>query len=555
MMPDNVKSKELKFGIEAREAFLRGVNILADAVQATLGPGGRNVAIDRLGQLPHVTKDGVSVARYITKLENAYEDMGAQLVRSVASKTAEVAGDGTTTATVLARALIKNGLEMEATQSRRNATQVKKGMQRALKEAERVIHVLSRPVNSVDDIRDIATISSNGDRSIGAMMAEAFADAGMNGLVTIEEGHETQDSLRATGGFRYLEGYGMNTYFVNDPRHMKVELENPYILICSEHIRGGKEIEALLRKIAEEGRSVLIIANTFDQSVINMLATNAMNGALKVGITRFPVGFKEDNDYLAQDIALITGGSVVSNETGVHLTGPKGIKLDELGVAERVTITRNHTTIIGGKGPKKGIEGKIKQLQDAQEKLQDPRLKKQLGDRVANLLGKISVITVGGATEVEIHERKDRLDDSLAAVISAYKGGIVPGGGVALIRAKKALKSLLVARSKESTLNEDEIEGVKLVLGVLDAPFRQILENIAEDPEHYILKIVSSKKNEGYNALTKEFGNMLEMGIIDPTEVVLEALRNAVSVASMVLMTEVVITDHKEPYDMIAVRQ
>ena len=537
MLGPKIKAKELKFGKDARERMTAGVDKLADAVQATLGPGGRNAAIAQPGGVG-ITKDGVTVARSIAKLNDPYEDMGAQLVKSVAAKTADIAGDGTTTATVLARAILKKGLK-EISKGR-NATQVKRGMAKATDAIVAALKKQAMPCGDPAIIQQVATISANGDEEIGTIITDAVQAVGSDGIISVEEGrlHETQ--LELVKGLRFDEGYGSTSpYFITNQKQMKVELEEPYIMVVDHKIDSVHRFLPVLDAVTKTGKPLLVIADGFNDFVMSVFATNHVKGVLRMGATRFPAGFQEDIQHLAQDLAVFTGATVVSEQTGVDL---EQASIEHLGSAEKVILTRNHTTIIKGKGSPKKINERIEQLRDASEKLEDPRLKEQLRKRLGKLTGGVAVIKAGGATEEEMKEKKDRLDDALSAATAAIQEGVVPGGGCALISSQKALKSV-------SGASPDEDVGIKIISDVLDAPFKQILRNIDEPFTAHLAQIKKSQLRTGFNAATKEMGDMVEMGVIDPAKVTIAALENAVSVASLILMTEVAVTDEQETED------
>jgi chaperonin GroEL len=522
-------AKQLFFDIEARNKMKKGVDVLANAVKVTLGPKGRNVVIEKKFGAPAVTKDGVTVAKEI-ELEDPIENMGAQMVKEVASKTADIAGDGTTTATVLAQSIISEGLKMVAAGS--NPMDLKRGIDKAVVKIVENLKSQSQAVgNDNSKIQQVASISANNDSEIGKLIAEAMKKVGKEGVITVEEARGTETGIEVVEGMQFDRGY-ISPYFVTNSEKMEAELESPYILIYDKKISNMKDILHILEKVAQSGRPLLIIAEDLEGEALATLVVNKLRGTLKVAAVKAP-GFGDRRKEMLQDIAVLTKGIVISEEQGYKL---EGADLSYLGVAATVTIDKDNTTIVGGKGKKEDINARINQIKAQIEITTSDYDKEKLQERLAKLSGGVAVLNVGAATEVEMKEKKDRVDDALHATRAAVEEGIVPGGGVAFIRAVEALEKLKGA-------NEDETTGIAIVKRALEEPLRQIVANAGIEGSIVVQKVKEGKADFGFNARTEQYENMLKAGVIDPTKVARIALENAASIAGMLLTTECVVAD------------
>ena len=525
-------AKEIKFDLEARDSLKRGVDALANAVKVTLGPKGRNVVIDRSFGAPTITKDGVSVAKEI-ELEDGIENMGAQMVKEVASKTADVAGDGTTTATVLAQSIITTGLKNVAAGA--NPMDLKRGIDKAVTAVVESLKKSSQEVgDSFDKIEQVAAISANNDNAIGKLIAEAMKKVKKEGVITVEEAKGTETTVDVVEGMQFDRGY-LSPYFVTNTEKMEADMENPYILIHDKKISSMKDLLPVLEQTAQGGRPLVIIAEDIDGEALATLVVNKMRGALKVAAVKAP-GFGDRRKEMLEDIAILTGGTVISEERGFKL---EAATLEMLGTAEKVTIDKENTTIVNGAGEKSGIEARVNQIKAQIESTTSDYDREKLQERLAKLAGGVAVLYIGAASEIEMKEKKDRVDDALHATRAAVEEGIVAGGGVALVRASEALVKL-------KGDNEDESTGIQIVYRAVEEPLRQIVANAGGEGSVVINKIKEGKGDFGYNAKTDEFVNMLEAGIIDPTKVTRVALENAASVAGMLLTTECVLSEIKE---------
>ena len=522
-------SKDVKFGQDARDRMLRGVDILANAVKVTLGPKGRNVVLDKSFGAPRITKDGVTVAKEI-ELEDKFENMGAQMLKEVASKTSDVAGDGTTTATVLAQAIIREGAKSVAAGA--NPMDLRRGIDQAVAAVVEELKAKAKKVTSNDEIAQVGTISSNGDTEIGAKIAEAMKKVGNEGVITIEESKSLETELDVVEGMQFDRGY-LSPYFVTNAEKMMVELEDPYILIHEKKLSGLQAVLPLLEAVVQAGKPLLIIAEDVEGETLATLVVNKLRGGLKVAAVKAP-GFGDRRKAMLEDIATVTGGSVVSEDLGIKL---ENVTLAMLGRAKKVTIDKDDTTIVDGAGKKTDIETRVKQIKAQIEETTSDYDREKLQERLAKLAGGVAVIKVGGATEVEVKERKDRVDDALHATRAAVEEGIVPGGGVALLRAIKALEFL-------KSDNEDQKVGIQIVRKALQTPARQIFTNSGEDGSVIVGKILENSKYPfGYNAQTHEYGDLYAQGVIDPTKVVRCALQDAASVAGLLITTEAMIAE------------
>jgi chaperonin GroEL len=525
-------AKEITFDTSAREKLKAGVDALANAVKVTLGPKGRNVVIDKKFGAPHITKDGVSVAKEI-ELADAIENMGAQMLKEVASKTADIAGDGTTTATVLAQAIVTSGLKNVA--SGANPMDLKRGIDKAVGAVVSELKSLSKTVGSDNaKIKQVASISANNDENIGTLIADAMAKVGTEGVITVEEAKGTETEVKTVEGMQFDRGY-LSPYFVTNAENMEADLENAFILIYDKKVSTMKELLPVLEKSAQTGRPLLIIAEDVDGEALATLVVNKIRGALKVAAVKAP-GFGDRRKAMLQDIAILTGGQVISEETGLKL---ENATLEDLGRAEKITIDKDNTTIVNGVGSKEAITARIAEIKAQIEKTTSDYDREKLQERLAKLAGGVAVLYIGAATEVEMKEKKDRVDDALHATRAAVEEGIVPGGGVALIRASKALDNL-----KGS--NDDEQTGVAIIARAIEEPLRQIVANAGGEGAVIVNKVREGKDDYGYNARTEVFENLIGAGVIDPTKVVRVALENAASIAGMLLTTECVISDIKE---------
>ena len=526
-------SKQLLFSLDARNKMKKGVDILADAVKVTLGPKGRNVVIDKKFGAPTITKDGVTVAKEI-ELEDAIENMGAQMVKEVASKTADVAGDGTTTATVLAQAIIGEGLKNVAAGA--NPMDLKRGIDKAVKAVVENLKSQSQPVgNDNKMIEQVGTISANNDNTIGSLIAQAMAKVGNAGVITVEEAKGTDTTVEVVEGMQFDRGY-LSAYFVTNTEKMQVELQNPYILIYEKKVSTLKDILPILESVVQTGRPLLIIAEDVDGEALSTLVVNKLRGSLKIAAVKAP-GFGDRRKEMLQDLAVLTGGTVISEEQGYKL---ENATIDYLGQAESITIDKDNTTIVDGKGQKEAIEGRVNQIKSQLEATTSDYDKEKMNERLAKLSGGVAVLYVGAATEVEMKEKKDRVDDALHATRAAVEEGIVAGGGVAYIRAIESLNDM-------KGDNLDETTGIAIVRKSLEAPLRTITANAGVEGSIVVNKVREGKGDFGYNARTEVYENLMGAGVIDPTKVSRVALENAASIAGMLLTTECVIADKPAP--------
>jgi chaperonin GroEL len=525
----DMAAKEVKFGQDARERMLHGVDILANAVKVTLGPKGRNVVLEKSFGAPRITKDGVTVAKEI-ELEDKFENMGAQMVREVASKTSDTAGDGTTTATLLAQAIVKEGAKSVAAGS--NPMDLKRGVDLAVNAIVNELKSKSKKVTSNEEIAQVGTISANGDQEIGRFIAEAMQKVGNDGVITVEEAKALETELEVVEGMQFDRGY-ISPYFITDADKMRVELESPYILINEKKLSNLQSILPLLEAVVQSGKPLLVIAEDVEGEALATLVVNKLRGGLKVAAVKAP-GFGDRRKAMLQDIAVLTGGQVISEDLGIKL---ENVTLDMLGRAKKVVITKDDTTIIDGAGKKADIEARVGQIKQQIEDTTSDYDREKLQERLAKLAGGVAVIKVGGATEMEVKERKDRVDDALNATRAAVEEGILPGGGVALIRSQKVLDRLNAA-------NDDQKVGINIVRRAIQAPARQIAENAGEDGAVVVGKIVDKDDYAfGYNAATGEYGNLVKQGVIDPAKVVRTALQDAASVAGLLITTEAMVAE------------
>jgi len=521
-------AKEVRFGDDARVKMFRGVNILANAVKATLGPKGRNAVLDKSFGAPTVTKDGVSVAKEI-ELKDKFENMGAQMVKEVASNTSDEAGDGTTTATVLAQAIIREGLK--AVSSGRNPMDIKRGIDKAVIAAVEEIRKLAKPCKDNKAIAQVGTISANSDESIGKTIAEAMEKVGKEGVITVEEGSGLQNELDVVEGMQFDRGY-LSPYFINQQANQTVELEKPLILLADKKISNIREMLPLLEAVAKQGRPLLVICEDVEGEALATLVVNNIRGILKVAAVKAP-GFGDRRKAMLQDIAVLTGGTVISDEVGLQL---EKATINDLGEAKKVVVEKENSTIIDGAGKASDIKARIESIRQQAEEATSDYDKEKLQERVAKLSGGVAVIKVGAATEIEMKEKKARVEDALHATRAAVEEGVVPGGGVALIRALKALEKLEGA-------NEDQTVGIRILARSIEEPLRQIVENAGEDAAVVLNQVKGGKGAYGYNAGTGEYGDMIDAGILDPAKVTRLALQNAASVAGLLLTTEVMIAE------------
>lgn len=525
-------AKEIIYGFEARESLKKGVNALADAVKVTLGPKGRNVVIEKSFGAPHVTKDGVSVAKEI-ELKDKIENMGAQMVKEVASKTSEKAGDGTTTATLLAQAIFINGLKNVTAGA--NPMDLKRGIDKAVAEVVKSLKRQTQQIgDSMEKIEQVATISANNDSEIGKLIAEAMSKVSKEGVITIEEAKGIETTVKVVEGMQFDRGY-ISPYFVTNTEKMEVNYENPWILIYDKKISAMKDFLPVLEKVIQTGRPLLVIAEDLEGEALATLVVNRLRGTLKVVAVKAP-GFGDRRKEMLEDIAILTGGTVISEEKGYKL---EDADLSYLGQAERITVDKDNTTIVSGKGDKKNIENRINQIKAQIKTTTSDYDREKLQERLAKLSGGVAVIQVGAASEVEMKERKDRFDDALHATRAAIEEGIVPGGGVAFIRAIDDLANL-------KGENDDENIGIGIVKRALEEPLRQIVENAGHEGSVIVQKVREGKDDFGFNARTEQFENLLKSGVIDPTKVARIALENAASIAGMLLTTECVVVEAKE---------
>jgi chaperonin GroEL len=524
-----MSAKEVKFGQDARERMLHGVDILANAVKVTLGPKGRNVVLEKSFGAPRITKDGVTVAKEI-ELEDKFENMGAQMVREVASKTSDTAGDGTTTATLLAQAIVKEGAKSVAAGS--NPMDLKRGVDLAVNAVIAELKSKSKKVTSSEEIAQVGTISANGDAEIGQMIAKAMQKVGNEGVITVEEAKALLTELEVVEGMQFDRGY-ISPYFITDADKMRVELESPYILIYEKKLSNLQTILPLLETVVQSGKPLLVIAEDVEGEALATLVVNKLRGGLKVAAVKAP-GFGDRRKAMLQDIAVLTGGQVISEDLGIKL---ENVTLDMLGRAKKVVITKDDTTIVDGAGKKADIEARVAQIRQQIEDTTSDYDREKLQERLAKLAGGVAVIKVGGSTEIEVKERKDRVDDALNATRAAVEEGILPGGGVALLRTQKVLDRI-------NTANDDQKVGVNIVRRALQAPARQIAENAGEDGAVIVGKILDKEDYAfGFNAASGEYGNLVKQGVIDPAKVVRTALQDAASVAGLLITTEAMVAE------------
>ena len=525
-------AKDIKFDIEARDGLKRGVDALANAVKVTLGPKGRNVVIGKPFGGPAITKDGVTVAKEI-ELEDTLENMGAQMVKEVACKTNDQAGDGTTTATVLAQSIVKEGLRNVAAGA--NPLDLKRGIDKAVRAIVADLHKQSQVVgNKMDKIKQVASISSNNDESVGDLIAEAFEKVGKEGVITVEEAKGTDTYVDIVEGMQFDRGY-LSPYFVTDSEKMLTDLENPYILLYDKKISSMKDLLSVLEPVAQTGKPLLIIAEDVEGEALATLVVNKLRGALKIAAVKAP-GFGDRRKAMLEDLAILTGGTVIAEERGFTL---ENTTIEMLGTAERVTIDKDNTTVVNGAGIKKDITGRVNQIKSQIETTTSDYDKEKLQERLAKLAGGVAVLYVGAASEIEMKEKKDRVDDALHATRAAVEEGIVAGGGVALIRTKSVLEKI-------TTENLDEVTGIQIIARAIEEPLRIIAENAGSEGSVVVAKVLEGKKDFGFNAKTDEYVSLLKAGIIDPTKVTRIALENAASVAGMILTTECALVDIKE---------
>lgn len=521
-------AKELRFSTEARDLILRGVNKLAEAVKVTLGPRGRNVVLEKSFGAPTITKDGVSVAKEI-ELKDKFENMGAQMVKEVASQTSDEAGDGTTTATVLAQAMLLEG--MKAVAAGMNPMDLKRGIEKAVIAAVESLKKLSKPCSDNKSISQVGTISANSDTAIGSIIAKAMDKVGKEGVITVEDGSGLENELDIVEGMQFDRGY-LSPYFINNQQNMTCELENPYILLVDKKISNIRDMLPVLEGVAKAGKSLLIVAEDVEGEALATLVVNTIRGIVKVCAVKAP-GFGDRRKAMLQDIAILTKANVISDEVGMSL---EAAKIDDLGSAKRIVITKDDTTIIGGKGEKGKIEARVAEIRKQIEQTSSDYDREKLQERLAKLAGGVAVIKVGAATEMEMKEKKARVEDALHATRAAVEEGVVPGGGVALIRALSALQNL-------KGENNDQNTGIAIVRRSMEAPLRQIVANAGGEPSVVVDKVANGKANFGYNAASGEYGDMIEMGILDPTKVTRTALQNASSIASLMITTECMIAE------------
>ncbi|AXV14532.1 chaperonin GroEL [Neorhizobium sp. SOG26] len=521
-------AKEVKFGRIAREKMLRGVDVLADAVKVTLGPKGRNVVIDKSFGAPRITKDGVSVAKEI-ELEDKFENMGAQMVREVASKTNDIAGDGTTTATVLAQAIVREG--QKAVAAGMNPMDLKRGIDLAVSEVVKDLQAKAKKINTSEEVAQVGTISANGDKQVGLDIAEAMQKVGNEGVITVEEAKTAETELEVVEGMQFDRGY-LSPYFVTNPEKMVADLEDAFILLHEKKLSNLQAMLPVLEAVVQTGKPLLIIAEDVEGEALATLVVNKLRGGLKIAAVKAP-GFGDRRKAMLEDIAILTGGTVISEDLGIKL---ENVTLDMLGRAKKVSISKENTTIVDGAGQKSDIEGRVNQIKAQIEETTSDYDREKLQERLAKLAGGVAVIRVGGSTEVEVKEKKDRIDDALNATRAAVQEGIVPGGGIALLRSstKIAVKGV----------NDDQEAGINIVRRALQALVRQIADNAGDEASIVVGKVLEKNEdNFGYNAQTGEYGDMIAMGIVDPVKVVRTALQNAASVASLLITTEAMIAE------------
>ena len=521
-------AKEVKFGDDARKKLANGVNILANAVKTTLGPKGRNVVLDKSFGAPTVTKDGVSVAKEI-ELNDKFENMGAQMVKEVASQTSDIAGDGTTTATVVAQAILKEGLKCVA--AGMNPMDLKRGIDKAVSVAVEGLQKMSKPCTDQNAIEQVGTISANSDKDIGSIIAEAMDKVGKEGVITVEEGQSLDNELDVVEGMQFDRGY-LSPYFATNQQTMTAELDDPYVLLFDKKITNIKDMLPVLEGVAKASKPLLIIAEDVEGEALATLVVNSIRGVVKVVAVKAP-GFGDRRKAMLEDIAILTGGTVISEEVGLSL---EKAELKDLGTAKKVTVNKENSTIIDGGGDKTAIEGRVTQIRSQIEEATSDYDKEKMQERVAKLAGGVAVIKVGAATEVEMKEKKARVEDALHATRAAVEEGVVAGGGVAMLRARQALEKL-------EGDNPDQTQGIAIATQAMQEPLRQIVTNAGQEGSVILAKVEEGKDSFGYNASTGEFGDMLEMGILDPTKVTRTALQNAASIAGLMITTEAMVTE------------
>ena len=523
-----MSAKEVRFGDDARSRMVKGINVLANAVKVTLGPKGRNVVLEKSFGAPTVTKDGVSVAKEI-ELEDKFENMGAQLVKEVSSKTSDAAGDGTTTATVLAQAIVREG--MKAVTAGMNPMDLKRGIDKAVTAAVEQLHAMSKPCADNNAIAQVGTISANSDESIGKIIADAMNKVGKEGVITVEEGSGLDNELDVVEGMQFDRGY-LSPYFVNNQQSMSAELENPFVLLYDKKISNIRELLPALEGAAKAGKPLMIIAEDIEGEALATLVVNNIRGIVKVAAVKAP-GFGDRRKAMLQDIAILTGGTVISEEVGMSLDQ---VTLDDLGQAKRINVTKETTTIIDGAGSAEDIKARVDQIRAQIEVTTSDYDREKLQERVAKLAGGVAVIKVGAATEVEMKEKKARVEDALHATRAAVEEGVVPGGGVALIRALQTLGGL-------KGENHDQDMGIKIAMRAMEEPLRQIVANAGASADVVLNAVEAGEGNYGYNARTSEYGDMIAMGILDPTKVTRTALQNAASVSGLIITTEAMVAE------------
>ncbi len=524
-------AKDVKFGDSARQGMLTGVNILADAVKVTLGPKGRNVVLDKSFGAPTVTKDGVSVAKEV-ELKDKFENMGAQMLKEVASQTSDVAGDGTTTATVLAQSILNEGLKSVA--AGMNPMDLKRGIDKAVTAAVKHIEGLAQPCSDSSTISQVGSVSANSDTQVGEIIAEAMDKVGKEGVITVEEGSGLENELDVVEGMQFDRGY-LSPYFINNQDNMSAELEEPYLLLFDKKISNIRDMLPILEAVAKSGKPLMVIAEDVEGEALATLVVNNMRGIVKVAAAKAP-GFGDRRKEMLQDIATLTGGTVISEEVGLSL---EGATLDDLGQAKRISMTKENTTIVDGAGDSGGIEARVNQIRAQIEETSSDYDREKLQERVAKLAGGVAVIKVGAATEVEMKEKKARVEDALHSTRAAVEEGIVPGGGVALIRALQAVEGL-------EGENEDQNVGINLCRKAMESPMRQIVSNAGDEASVVVDKVKQSEGNDGYNAATGEYGDMIKFGLPDPAKVTRTALQAAASVAGLMITTECMVTEAEE---------
>ncbi|MFY2068041.1 chaperonin GroEL [Achromobacter xylosoxidans] len=526
-----MSAKDVKFHDNARARVVKGVNILADAVKVTLGPKGRNVLLERSFGAPTITKDGVSVAKEI-ELKDKFENMGAQIVKQVASKTADVAGDGTTTATVLAQAIVQEGMKYVA--SGMNPMDLKRGIDQAVSGVVEALRKLSKPISTSKETAQVAALSANADEAIGKIIADAMDKVGREGVITVEDGKSLDNELDIVEGMQFDRGY-LSPYFITDPEKQVAQLDDPLVLLYDKKISNVRELLPVLEGAAKAGKPLLIVAEDLEGEALATLVVNAMRGVLKVTAVKAP-GFGDRRKAMLEDIAILTGATVISEETGKQL---EKATLQDLGSAKRIEVRKEDTIIIDGAGKQEAIDARVKTLRKQIEDATSDYDREKLQERVAKLAGGVAVIKVGAATEVEMKEKKDRVDDALHATRAAVEEGIVPGGGVALLRARASIQDLKGA-------NADQDAGIRIVRRALEAPLRAIVANAGEEPSVVVAKVADAKGNHGYNAATGEYGDLVEIGVVDPTKVTRTALQNAASIAGLILTTDATVAQAAE---------